>query len=68
MPTLNDLKQRKQDLQQRYAHPLCAGCGEVIRPDYWQPPETSLCPECEDKVRQGQVSWPEIFKQEQAGT
>jgi hypothetical protein len=37
---------------------LCAGCGCEIRPDYWQPPETSLCQECEDKIRAGRVPWP----------
>lgn len=38
---------------------LCAGCGCEIRPDYWQPPETSLCPECEDMIRVGTVAWPD---------
>ena len=37
---------------------LCADCGREIRPDYWQPPETSVCPECEDRIREGKVSWP----------
>ena len=58
MPTLHDLKQQREDLQQRYANPLCASCGETMAPDWWQPPETSLCPTCEDKVRQGAMAWP----------
>jgi len=51
---------------------LCAGCGAEIRSDYWQPPETSLCPECEDTIREGLMSWAGLMswpgpKHQQAG-
>lgn len=45
-------------MRQRYANPLCAGCGAGIGPNWGQPPETSLCPDCEDRVGQGQMAWP----------
>lgn len=56
------VQQRQEELQQRYANPLCAGCGCALMPDYWQPPETSLCPTCEDKVRLGKMAWPDPKK------
>jgi predicted amidophosphoribosyltransferase len=33
--------------------PLCAGCGMEL-PELLK---ESLCPECEKKIRQGQVAW-----------
>lgn len=59
MPTLQDLKQRKEGLQQCYATTLCAGCGCEMRPDYWQPQVTSLCVTCEDKINNRVMSWPD---------
>ena len=57
MPTLYALKQTQEALRQRFTGALCAGCGCELRPDYWQPPETSLCGPCEDKISHRALSW-----------
>lgn len=57
MATLNELKMAREQARRRYTNPTCADCGAPIRPDYWQPPETSLCPECEERVRKVEVAW-----------
>jgi predicted Zn-ribbon and HTH transcriptional regulator len=35
--------------------PLCAGCGEPLRPDWIITP--SLCERCEEALRQADTAW-----------